>query len=127
MSAWNCRGLPVFEGLEVRQLLSAGQLDATFGDGGIVVTDRGMSVASGVVVQSDGKILIDARRDDGGAGSFEARYNADGSLDSTFGHKGISAWAFDTSGAVSFREPITQADEDRLGIDIVAPDGKVIH
>jgi uncharacterized delta-60 repeat protein len=86
-----------------------------------------MSVANGIVVQADGKILANTRRDDGGVGSFQGRYNADGSLDTTFGKKGVAAWAFDTSGSVTIREPVTQADEDRLGIDIVGPDGKVIH
>src|SRR4051812_43183072 len=109
-------GTTMFEGLEARQLLSAGQLDTSFGDGGIVTTDHGMGVASKIVMQSDGRFVIDARRDDGGAGSFQANYNADGSLD---GKHAIMPWAFDPSGAVSFREPLTQADEDRLGIDIV--------
>jgi uncharacterized delta-60 repeat protein len=114
----------MFEGLEARQLLSAGQLDTTFGDGGIVTTNHGMGVANRIVMQSDGRFVVNARRDDGAAGSFQANYNTDGSLD---GKHAITPWAFDTSGAITVREPLTQADEDRLGIDIVAPDGKVLH
>ena len=75
------RRLPLFEVLESRQLLSAGQLDPSFGDSGIVVTDRGLSNASGITVQSDGKILMTASGD-GPDGTHLARYNADGSLDS---------------------------------------------
>src|SRR3954467_14282692 len=90
----------MFEGLEPRQLLSAGQLDTSFGDGGIVKTNQGMGVANRIVMQSDGRVVIDARRDDGGAGSFQAHYNADGSLG------GVSPWAFDTSGAITVREPL---------------------
>ena len=48
-----CRTM--FEGLEARQLLSAGQLDTTFGDGGIVTTNHGMGVANRIVMQSDAK------------------------------------------------------------------------
>jgi uncharacterized delta-60 repeat protein len=64
-----------------------GSLDATFGTGGEVTTDCGSSSDSafGVVVQADGKIIA------GGVGSGDvalARYNANGSLDPTFGSGG---------------------------------------
>jgi uncharacterized delta-60 repeat protein len=114
----------IFEALEIRHLLSAGQLDTTFGNGGIVTTNQGMGVANRIVMQGDGRFVVNARRDDGGAGSFQATYSADGSLD---GNNAIVPWAFDTSGSVTISEPLTQADEDGLGIDIVAPDGKVLH
>src|SRR4051812_40774277 len=91
-----CRTM--FEALETRQLLSAGQMDTTFGDGGIVTTNQGMGVANRIVMQSDGRFVVNASRDDGSAGSFQARYNADGSLD------GITPWAFDTSGAITVYE-----------------------
>src|SRR6266566_8474684 len=83
------RRLPLVETLEIRRLLSAGQLDASFGNGGVVVTDGGLSAPTSVVVQSDGKILVTASRD-GGGGATRARYNPDGSLDSTFGNNGIA-------------------------------------
>ena len=63
-----------------------GTLDPTFGNGGTVVTDAGDAWfgATSIAVQSDGKILAA-----GGYGAV-ARYNADGSLDSTFDDDGIA-------------------------------------
>jgi uncharacterized delta-60 repeat protein len=60
-----------------------GSLDATFGVGGKVLTDVGGSSgqAFAVATQADGRIVAA-----GGNGDFVlARYNADGSLDATFG------------------------------------------
>jgi uncharacterized delta-60 repeat protein len=76
-----------------------GTLDKTFGTGGKVQTDfPGLAaVASSVVVQPDGKIVVA-----GGAfllftfaGDFKvARYNPDGSLDTSFGDGGIVTTTF---------------------------------
>ncbi len=76
-----------------------GTLDKSFGAGGKVQTDfPGLaSVASSVVVQPDGKIVVG-----GGAfplftflGNFEiVRYNPDGSLDTSFGDGGIVTTIF---------------------------------
>ena len=76
-----------------------GTLDKTFGAGGKVQTDfPGLAaVASSVVVQPDGKIVVA-----GGAfllftfaGDFKvARYNPDGSLDTSFGDGGIVTTTF---------------------------------
>jgi uncharacterized delta-60 repeat protein len=79
---------PHFEFLEDRQLLNAGALDSTFGNGGLVVTDFGAhqnEVASRVVIQPDNKIVV--------AGSdptelIVARYLPNGSLDTSFGSQG---------------------------------------
>jgi Domain of unknown function (DUF5122) beta-propeller len=63
-----------------------GDLDPTFGNGGIVTTPFGsFQDAKAVVIQPDGKIVA-ARGQDGNASSdfCLARYNADGSLDSSF-------------------------------------------
>jgi uncharacterized delta-60 repeat protein len=66
-----------------------GALDTSFGSSGVVVTNftRGDDVPFGVAIQpSDGKIVA------AGTASFRrfaaARYNADGSLDTTFGGDG---------------------------------------
>jgi uncharacterized delta-60 repeat protein len=68
----------------------AGDLDPTFGEGGIVITDlktMGYSSAySNIIVQPDGKILVGGGSH---AGGVLARYNLDGSLDATFGVDGI--------------------------------------
>ncbi len=64
-----------------------GTLDASFGSGGIVITPiSGISQATAVAVQSDGKIVVAAT---GGSVYAVMRYNANGSLDATFGSGGI--------------------------------------
>ena len=71
-----------------------GSLDTTFGSGGLVTTSfgDGDDVATGVAVQGDGQIvvsgttLVDGSGNIGTATHFAlARYNTDGSLDTTFG------------------------------------------
>ncbi|MGW6919459.1 calcium-binding protein [Kitasatospora sp. NPDC054939] len=70
-------------------LAAPGDLDTAFGTGGRVTTDfgGGSDEARGVVVQSDGKIVVA-----GYAGATDdfalARYNPDGSLDAGFGTGG---------------------------------------
>jgi uncharacterized delta-60 repeat protein len=73
---------------------SNGTLDMTFGTGGIITTDFGGSDgARDVVIQPDGKIVAaggsrsDDFEDDSGVFAL-ARYNADGTLDATFGSGG---------------------------------------
>jgi len=65
---------------------TAGSLDSTFGDGGLVVTPGGRFF--GVVVQADGKVVA-AGVDMVTSAPVVARYNADGSLDTTFGTDGF--------------------------------------
>ena len=75
---------PHLEGLEGRLLLAAGDLDPGFGIGGKVMTDFAgptRNSGEGVAVQADGKLVVV-----GGIGV--ARYNTDGSLDTTFGTGG---------------------------------------
>ncbi|HEV2860937.1 MAG TPA: delta-60 repeat domain-containing protein [Pyrinomonadaceae bacterium] len=79
-----------------------GSPDATFGDGGITVTDffGEYDLAHAVAVQGDGKIIVAgaANRDGGTRASFAvARYGVDGSLDAGFGVGGkVVADSFDT-------------------------------
>ena len=66
-----------------------GSLDATFGGDGRITTDftANEEVAYGVAIQSDGKIV--AAGTSGGYAKFAlARYNPNGSLDTTFGGDG---------------------------------------
>ena len=69
---------------------SDGSLDATFGAEGLVTTDVGGSqeVARSVAVQGDGQIVI-AGWSDSQLDFILARYNSNGSLDTTFGAGGI--------------------------------------
>jgi uncharacterized delta-60 repeat protein len=89
------------EALEERTLLSAGDLDPTFGNGGLVVTNFGDTFADSrtLAVQADGRILI--------AGQFAAhdfglaRFNSDGSPDSSFGRGGLVTTVIPGGGGIS--------------------------
>ena len=106
------------EDFAVARYNSNGTLDHTFGVGGKVQTDfPGLAaVASSVVIQSDGKIVVA-----GGAfplftflGDFKVvRYNPDGSLDSSFGDGGIVTTTFPGQGSYAFAVALQ-------------PDGKII-
>ena len=95
-----------------------GTLDTTFGVNGKVTTDfPGLAaVASSVVVQPDGKILVA-----GGAfplftflGDIKlVRYNANGSLDTSFGSGGIVTTRFAGQGSYAFSVALQ-------------PDGKIV-
>src|SRR5947209_5776224 len=64
-----------------------GSLDSSFGSGGRVLTDFGLDdEARAVVLQADGKIVVAGGS--GGAFFALARYNADGTLDPSFGSEG---------------------------------------
>jgi uncharacterized delta-60 repeat protein len=68
-----------------------GSLDTTFGVGGLVVTDLGSNVdenLSKALVQADGKIVAVGFAEFATRDAILVRYNADGSLDSTFGTNG---------------------------------------
>ena len=65
--------------------------DQTFGSGGQVVTSFGNEAGAGkVALQSDGKIVVVGSASNGSIyGWAIARYNTDGTLDTTFGTNGI--------------------------------------
>jgi uncharacterized delta-60 repeat protein len=71
-----------------------GNLDPSFGSGGKVTTDFSNSddVVSAMAIQSDGKIVVAGAMILNGTAEFEdfalARYNTDGSLDTSFGSGG---------------------------------------
>ncbi|BAZ13172.1 hypothetical protein NIES4071_50110 [Calothrix sp. NIES-4071] len=65
-----------------------GSLDSTFGNGGKVVTNFGEDFGRNVLVQSDGKIILAGYIGNGNPDYVLVRYNADGSLDTTFGSSG---------------------------------------
>ena len=86
-----------------------GSLDPSFGNGGTVTTPVGRSsAASSVMVQPDGKVVVAGSTGDpySVTGAFAVvRYQADGSLDTTFGTNGIATTAIGelagvTSGAL---------------------------
>src|SRR6266446_5298408 len=67
-----------------------GSLDASFGTAGKVTTDfGGDDHGTGLVIQSDDKLVLAGFSFNGSDYDFAlARYNADGSLDNTFGITG---------------------------------------
>ena len=75
------------------KLTAAGAVDTTFGDGGHVVVPLGADDERGlaVVVQADGKVVVAGQMMNTNWDGFVARFNADGSLDPTFG--GGDGWA----------------------------------
>ena len=91
----------------VNELFSqAGQLDTTFGHFGIAANAINLfsepSIARGIKIQEDGKILV-AGNVQGNTGVFAvARYNADGSLDNTFGINGETTSPIETDRSFVF-------------------------
>ncbi len=84
--------------------LAPGDLDTTFGTGGKLTTDfGGNDQGFSVVMQSDGKMVVAGYSD----GDFAlARYNANGTLDTTFGTGGKVVSDFggnDVAYSVAFR------------------------
>lgn len=99
-----------------------GSLDSTFGMGGKVVTAFGKprDEATAVAQQSDGKIVVGGWTGDWYGSPLArlefglARYDADGSLDSTFGTNGRVTTSFGTSSS------------DLLSSVVIQSDGKII-
>lgn len=87
--------VPFFESpaldILVARYNSDGSLDSAFGSGGIVTTNLGFNDgATSVALQADGKIVIAGGATPNNESFFVvARYNTNGSLDTTFGSGGI--------------------------------------
>lgn len=94
-----------------------GDLDSTFGSGGKVTTDfSGRSNgASAIAMQSDGKIVVvgDTLTAAGPPDFAVARYNSDGSLDTTFGSGGRVTTDF-------------AGRSDNAAAVTIQPDGKIL-
>jgi competence ComEA-like helix-hairpin-helix protein len=93
-----------------------GSLDTTFDTDGKVTTSfgAGYDLASALVLQADGKIIAAGHSDNSNEADFAlARYNLDGSLDTTFGLDG------------KVTTPIGSGDD--FGIDLALQgDGKIV-
>jgi uncharacterized delta-60 repeat protein/uncharacterized repeat protein (TIGR01451 family) len=94
-----------------------GSLDTTFDSDGWVVTDLGATEnAQGVALQSDGKIVVVGTNNNPGSYDFTAvRYNADGSLDTTFGTAGVATTDF-----------LDNLHHDRSYAVAIQSDGKIV-
>ena len=85
------------ETLEMRALLTAGDLDASFGSGGLVINDLSPAndAAIDVIALPSGKSLVGGYTTNSqGRDAVVRRYNADGSLDTTFGTNGTTTIDF---------------------------------
>jgi uncharacterized delta-60 repeat protein len=93
-----------------------GNLDTSFGSAGTVITKVGSGTstgANGVAVQSDGKIVLAGEAGFKPGAEFAlARYTSNGSLDTTFGSKGIVNTQLGSS--------------DCAWAEVIQPDGKII-
>jgi uncharacterized delta-60 repeat protein len=101
----------------VTRYTAAGQLDPSFGDHGVVTTDFGGSYdwAYALALQPDGRIVLGGVSDRSGSRDFAlARYNADGSLDGSFGRGGL---------LVTPVRPLTTDSVHGLALQ---PDGKIV-
>ena len=95
-------------------------LDTTFGpnhDGKVITDVSGLGLDDGamaVAIQPDGKIVVGGHTGAARADGFLLRYNADGSLDESFGVGGkvVTSWA-------------TDRDDKIIGVAIQA-DGKIV-
>lgn len=77
-----------------------GSLDTSFGGTGIVITQAGttLSEIASIALQTDGKIVVGGRERTLGVTQFAvARYNTDGSLDTSFGGTGIVTTSIPTN------------------------------
>lgn len=94
-----------------------GSLDASFGNGGKVLTniDQTRNIANSILVQPDGKIVVVGYCtpvDYSGYFSL-VRYNSDGSLDDNFGLGGVVT-------------TVINGNEDIAFSGVIQPDGKII-
>jgi uncharacterized delta-60 repeat protein len=96
-----------------------GDLDPTFGTGGMVMTDfhRSTDIANAVAIQADGKLVVVGQtyqnNDFSGEDFVVARYNTDGTLDNTFGSRGRVRTDFPGLAAVPSSV-------------VIQPDGKIV-
>jgi len=99
-----------------------GTLDASFGTGGIVITDYEYGGSStyleinAMAIQSDGKIVVAGyidNEDNNTEDFIVARYNSNGTLDDTFGTNGMAITDFNDK-------------EDRATAIAIQTDGKIV-
>ncbi len=105
---------PRFEALEDRTAPVAGALDPTFGTSGFVLydPDGGADLLEDIAIQADGKIVVAGTVNafTGGQDFGLARFNPDGSLDTSFGTNGRITTDFGFNGAEILRAVAIQSD-----------------
>ena len=91
---------------------AGGDLDPTFGTGGIV-QDAALGGASDVLVLPDGRILVSGSTNVDPSAFAIGRYNSDGSIDATFGTGGHAVTSIGAAG-------------DTISTIVRQPDGKIV-
>jgi len=86
-------------GPAVIRLNANGTLDTSFGNGGLAtinLREGGQQLATGVIIQSDGKIVfgVNSGNADGPSTIELVRFNANGTLDTSFGNAGTTVLLF---------------------------------
>src|ERR1051326_963603 len=110
--------LTLFSGLQMVQAAD-GDLDSTFGTGGMVTTDinRSTDIGNAVAIQADGKLVVVGmsytRNDYSNEDFVVTRYNTNGTLDTTFGKGGKVRTDFPGLAAVPSSV-------------VIQPDGKIV-
>src|SRR5207244_12940541 len=110
--------LTLFASVQMAQAAD-GDLDPTFGTGGMVTTDLGHStdIANAVAIQADSKLVVVGttyKQNDYTDEDFVVtRYNTDGTLDNTFGSRGKVRTDFPGLAAVPSSV-------------VIQPDGKIV-
>jgi uncharacterized delta-60 repeat protein len=102
---------PFLEALEDRIALNAGDLDPTFGTLGVARPPSnllGTARAEGIALQPDGKIVAAGSSDQGEA--VVVRFNANGSLDTTFDGDGVVKLPPPNTPGWGFRDVALQSD-----------------
>src|SRR4051812_40904292 len=86
------RHATALESLESRKLMTATQIDLTFGQGGYVFGPSPSNTIYDMAVQPDGKVLAagTAFNDKWDWDFGVARYNPDGTVDTSFGENGLA-------------------------------------
>ncbi|HEY9695957.1 MAG TPA: Calx-beta domain-containing protein [Trichocoleus sp.] len=97
-----------------------GTLDTSFGNGGKITTDFGFGNdrISSIVLQSDGKILVAGRASIGSASNLDfalARYNSNGTLDTSFGNGGTFTVDFGSGEATAYKVLLQQTGQILVG------------
>jgi uncharacterized delta-60 repeat protein len=100
-----------YAGMALARYNSDGSLDASFGLGGRVSTTCSCS-ANAIAIAPGGQIVVAGQGYGGTVDFLVARYNRDGSLDTSFGSEGIVTTSF--------------GDYDIAGGVVVQPSGKIV-
>jgi len=113
----------------VARINANGTLDQSFGNGGKVVVgfDEGESFSTQIAIGADGRIIAGGFIL--GSGSDDAmaltRFDADGTLDATFGNQG-KVVSYLTHPPAGYWGPVTMSSFERTNALLVQPDGKIL-